>query len=273
MTPEDRLREAISARTSQVEAGPDALDKIQEKLMSTRDRTTTRILAAVGTAAAVVAAVVIGLTITGEDDDDRVDTADTTTTSGDTTTTTLAVTPVDAETTVFPNPETSQRFDDPQALVSTFATDFLGYRDPVIGEFRQGDSRSGEVEVRAFASGEPMTVVVRQLEDDTWFVLGASVESIRLDTPQAGATLTSPQELAGAALAFEGTVVVRLYTDGEVDPIGDTFVTGGGDEMRDFTGELTFDAPAGAEHGVLVLLQASAEDGSTVAATVIRVHL
>lgn len=271
MTAEDRLRAAMRARTSQVEPTPTALRTIQETLMSQRDTSRTRILALVGTAAAVVAAVVIGLTLAG-DDGDQVDTANTTTTTAGDTTTTDAVPPVDPATTVFPDPTTSRRFDDPEALVTAFATDFLGYRAPVVGELRQGDARSGEVEVRAFADGAPMTVVVRQLEDDTWFVLGASVDSIRLDTPAAGATLVSPQALEGAAHAFEGAVAVRLYADGFADPVAETFVTGGGDEMRSFTGELTFEVPDGATHGVLVLSESSAEDGSTVAATVIRVR-
>jgi hypothetical protein len=42
--------------------------------------------------------------------------------------------------------------------------------------------------------------------------------------------------------------------------------------MGPFSGELAFDLPADAQHGVLVLLEPSAEDGSTIAATVIRVH-
>jgi hypothetical protein len=149
----------------------------------------------------------------------------------------------------------------------------LGFVDPIVGDFAQGDTRSGEVEVRSFAQGKPTTVLVRQLEDDTWFVLGASVESIRLDTPEAGAPISSPEQLTGAASAFEGTVDVRLFVDGVTDPIAETFVTGRGDGvLGDFTGELTFDLPAGAQHGALVLSEASAEDGSTVAATVIRVH-
>ena len=83
-----------------------------------------------------------------------------------------------------------------------------GSRDPVVGAFQQGDGRSGEVEVRGFAEGAPTVVLVRQLEDDTWFVIGATTDSIRLATPALGATITSPQPLTGMAYAYEGTVPV-----------------------------------------------------------------
>ena len=73
---------------------------------------------------------------------------------------------------VAPGPHTSQRFDDPVAAARSFAVDFVGMTDPVVGEFQPGDSRSGEVPVRGFADGAPSAVLVRQLEDDTWFVIG-----------------------------------------------------------------------------------------------------
>lgn len=283
MTPDERLRSAITARTSGIEPGPDGLDRIQEKLMDTqRDTNRSRLLLALGSVAAAVA-IVVGVIALNDDDDRTIDTADTTTTAPEPSTTTSTSEPstttsalpavVDPGPAVFPDPTSSRRFDDPAAAARAFATDLLGFREPLVGDFMQGDSRSGEVEVRAFAQGNPTTVLVRQLEDDTWFVIGAAVESIRLDTPAQGATIASPQVLEGAAFAFEGTVNVRLFVDGVVEPIAETFVTGRGDgELGDFAGELAFDLPAGAQHGVLVLSEASGEDGSTVAATVIRVH-
>lgn len=277
---EDRLRAAITHRTSAVEPSPDALHEIEERLMDAQRSTNrNRLLLAVAATAAAVAIVVGVLALT---DEDTVDTAGTTTTEATTssststteaTTTTLPSAGVDASVPVFPDATSSRRFDDPVALAQTFATEVLGFVDPVMGELAQGDSRSGEVEVRGFAEGRPTVVLVRQLEDDTWFVIGAVVESIRLDVPEQGATLTSPQALEGAAMAFEGHVAVRLYVDGDPEPVAETFVTGRGDGvMGDFAGELVFDVPDGVAHGVLVLFEPSAKDGSTIAATVIRVH-
>lgn len=142
----------------------------------------------------------------------------------------------------------------------------------VVSDFMPGDSRSGEVELRGVVGGRPTTVFVRRLEDDTWYVIGTSVESIRLDAPSTGATVSSPLSLTGAAWAFEGHVAVRLYADGVTEPIAESYVLGRGDEMGDFAGELTFEVPVGAEHGTLVLFEPSAKDGGTIAATVIRVR-
>ena len=278
MTPEDRLRAAITNRTSSVEPAPDGLHRIEEKLMEAR-RTTNRnrVLVGIGSAAAVIALVVGVLALSG-DDTKKIDvvastTTEATTTTDSTGTTAPGSTTVDPTLPVFPDPSTSRRFDDPKAAAQAFATELLGFADPVVGELMQGDARSGEIEVRSFDGGMPTSVLVRQLEDDSWFVIGSVVESIRLDTPPQGATISSPQTLTGAASAFEGQVNVRLYADGVKEPIGETYVMGRGDGvLGDFTGELTFDVPAGAQHGVLVLFEPSAKDGSTIAATVIRVH-
>lgn len=240
-----------------------------------------RLLIGIAAAAAAVAAVV-GVLVLAADDDERLDTAissnGTSSVGASTTTTeapaTIGSATVDPTTAVFPDPTTSRRFDDPDSVAFAFTSEVLGFRTPVVGDFVPGDSRSGEVVVRAFATQpHPTTVLVRQLEDDTWFVIGAVTESIRLDVPEQGTTIASPQPLEGAASAFEGTVDVRLFVDGVLEPIATTFVTGGGtEELGDFTGELEFEVPDGVDHGVLILYEASAEDGSTLAATVIRVH-
>ncbi len=291
MTPEDRLRQAIQARTAGIEPSPDALRTIEEKLMDTqRDDNRKRMLIGLGSAAAVLALVVGALVLAGGDDDEPVATDGTTSTTEETTTTTAepsttteetttttaapAFPTVDADQPVFPDPTSSQRFDDPVAAATAFATDLIGFSAPIVGELAQGDSRSGEIEVRGFADGAPTLVLLRQLEDDTWFVLGALTESIQLTTPTAGDSVSSPLALAGAAYAFEGTVDVRLFLDGTQGPVAETFVTGRGDgELGDFTGELDFTNDAGATHGVLVLTSEGGEDGAPIAAQVIRVRL
>jgi hypothetical protein len=233
--------------------------------------------------AAIIALLVGAFLLTRDDDDDDPVTADsttttaseeTTTTAADATTTTVPFQTVDADLPVFPDPTTSRRFDDPVAVATAFATELAGFSDPVVGELQEGDSRSGEVEVRASADGAPTVVLVRQLEDDSWYVIGSTTDSIQLATPEPRSTIASPQELIGMAYAFEGTVNVRLYVDGTQEPIAETVVTGRGDGvLGDFSGELEFSDASGATHGVLVLSEASGEDGSAVAATTIRVLL
>jgi hypothetical protein len=135
----------------------------------------------------------------------------------------------------------------------------------------QGDARSGEVEVRPVADGPVTTVFVRQLGDDgTWWVLGSAIADITVDSPATGATITSPVTLTGSALAFEGTVNVEVRQDGAREPVGTGYVTGGGDEMRPFSGEVEFGTPS-AERGALVLLSLSAENGQVWEAATLRV--
>ena len=287
MTREDRLRQAMEARTSRVEPSADALHRIEEKLMDAeRSDKRKRALLGLGAAAAVVA-IVIGVVALTDDDDEGVSsggttttestaTSETTTSSSTTTSSTTTTTTfegVDPDVPLYPDPTTSQRFSDPASAARAFAT-FVGYTDPVFGEFEQGDARSGEIALRYFAQGAPSVVLLRQLEDDAWYVIGVSTDSIRLTTPEIGDTLTSPQPLEGQAYAYEGNVQVRLYADGVQEPIGTSHVTGRGDGvLGDFTGEIEFTNDTGATHGVLVLNGTSGEDGSPVEISAIRVRL
>lgn len=234
-------------------------------------------------AVVAVAAIVVGFLVLTSDDDEvdtssttttgETTTTETTTTSQETTTTAFAPT-VDPSVPIFPDPGTSQRFDDPVAVATAWVNDVVGFSDPIVGSFQPGDSRSGEVEVRGFAEGAPTVVLVRQLEDDTWFVIGATTDSIRVTEPEGGAPISSPQALVGAAYAFEGVVNVRLYADGDNEPIAESIVMGRGDGvLGDFSDTIEFDAPAGAEFGVLIFSEASGEDGSAVYATAFRVAL
>jgi hypothetical protein len=68
-------------------------------------------------------------------------------------------------------------------------------------------------------------------------------------------------------------VLVQLYADGSNAPLGATNVLGRGDGvLGEFDGSIEFTVPEGATHGLLVLSEGSAEDGTTVAATAIRVR-
>ena len=280
MSTEDRLRAAITRRTTSIEPSPDALHRIEEKLMDAERATRrNRWLIGIGSVAAV-AAVIVGVLALTDDDDPEVDTVGTTTSSTESTTTTEATTTtltapgqVDPAVPLFPDPATSRRFDSPESAVHTFVTEVVGMTSPMLGAFQQGDSRSGEIEVRAFADQtDPTIVLVRQLEDDTWYVLGATHASIQPAQPEAGATVTSPLALTGQAYAFEGTVAVRVHADGATDPIATTFVTGRGDGvLGDYEGEVDFDS-ASARHGFILYLSEGGEDGAPMAFVAHRLH-
>ena len=199
-------------------------------------------------------------------------TAASTTTTRASTTTTAAPPAADTSTAVWPYAATSTRFSDPVAAARSFATDYVGFAAPVMGAFRAGDARSGEVDVRPRANGPVTTVLVRQLGNDgTWWVLGATTETIRLESVTAGSLVRSPQRLQGRAQAFEGTVDVRIRQDGSATPLATGFVTGGGIEMGPFDETMAFSAPT-AGHGAVVLFTESAENGQVWQASVVRVR-
>jgi hypothetical protein len=275
---------------------------------ATGDGTSKRWLI-IGGAVVLVAALVVGLVlITSDDDDETTDSVATTeapattavsdTTEGPATTespattqapettepagtteapttepsTTVAPVPDEIRTAIWPWFETDLRYADPVEAAVGFATDYLGFVDPLASEFMAGDSRSGEVEIRSVDTGPATVVFVRQLtDDDSWWILGAASENITIDEPEALAEVTSPLTVSGTALAFEGTVDVQLRADGNGEPIFEGFVTGsGGPEPGPYSETFEFTSP-GETGGALVMLSLSSEDGSTLEASAMRI--
>lgn len=180
--------------------------------------------------------------------------------------------PADAVVAVYPNAGRPVRFQDPITAARDFATVLVGFHHPVVGPYRAGDGRSGEVDLRPEPGGPLSTVLVRRMSDGTWWVLGAATAEIQLDTPVADDVLAPPSvTLTGRALAFEGTVDVHIVDDRTARPLGTGSVTGGGDEMRSFEGTVALAAPA-AERGAMILTTASARDGDILTASVTRVR-
>ena len=289
---EDRLRTALAARAATIEPSPGGLDRIEEELMSdpTTTSTTSRNRWIIGglSAAAVVLLAVLGVVLLGDDDDDTDLAAETTTTTEETTTTTEETTTTSEATTTtafapevdpyavaFPAPTTSRRFESPESVAQTYATDVLGFTELQVGEFRAGDSRSGEVPITDREGGPETTVLVRQMEDDSWFVLGSVTGDVTVDQPESGDSISSPFETSGTALAFEGNVgVVVLRQDDPGSPLGEGFVTGSGvPPAGPFQGEISFEPPSEETPGILVYRTASAEDGHVMWAASFPVRL
>lgn len=197
-------------------------------------------------------------------------TAPSTTTEPSTTTTAVPV--GQPKTAVWPLAAGDTRYDDPVAAAQGFAVDYLGFVDPVVGEFQQGDTRSGEVEIRPMAKGPVTTVLVRQVtDDDTWWVLGAATANISLTSPEALAVIGPPVHLSGQSTAFEATVNVEIRADGSDQPLVEDFVMGGSNgDMGPFEKEISFESP-NEGGGAIVLKTLSAEDGRIWEATVLRV--
>jgi hypothetical protein len=234
----------------------------------------------IGLGVASLVALLVALLIDRSSDDDEETvgstttetTAASTTTEPETTTSTTTTVVLDTSTAVWPTVASGITYDDPVAAARGFAVDFVGFDDPVVGEFQQGDSRSGEVEVRPTADGPVTTVLVRQLSgSEQWWVLGAATANIVVTEPETGAAIASPVRLQGTSTAFEANVAVALYEDDTASPIGTGFVMGGSmGELGPFDGSLEFAAPS-SSHGALVFTTSSMEDGSIWEASVLRV--
>jgi hypothetical protein len=202
---------------------------------------------------AAIAALTVGLAACGTDDDVTEpidDTTTTTTTVADTTTTTTTVdtttttTTADTTTTTTAVPGLGQPaiwpaddvvFTDPREAAEDFVFQVLGV-PPAVGEFEQGDVRSGEIDVFSLGEGpdaEPVVrgrLLLRQLgESDGWFVIGAVNEFASIDVPAPNAEVPAGEvTVEGVARGFEATVIVTAFRAGDAEDVLDQQLTMGG---------------------------------------------
>jgi hypothetical protein len=185
---------------------------------------------------------------------------------------------------IWPRPSSDVRFDDPAAAARSFSLYYVRFAAPVVGTYRAGDSRSGEVPVKPTATGPETTVLVRRLSDDRWYVIGATTANIVVDVPAGGSALSCPLAVSGRALAFEGTVDVRIdayQPDGDRVTLGSGFVTGSGSPPAGpFEGSIACSGGADGVEGRAVVRLSTADQGeatgtpgSTWEATVISLAL
>jgi spore germination protein GerM len=182
---------------------------------------------------------------------------------------------------------TERTYRDPVATARDFATKYLGMDNPV--DFPSRSTGEGTVEVPlGFRYGEGRTpvpspqatfvVIVRQLgaqgPSGPWTVVEATSPNIVVTTPKPLDKVGSPVRLTGQAHAFEGTVNVQVREDGMVagQTLGRGFVTGGGDALRPYSGDIDFRSPT-KPGGAIVLTELSAADGQgTLRAAVVKVR-
>lgn len=177
------------------------------------------------------------------------------------------------EAAIWPFANTETRYADPVAAAVGFATEYLGFVDPVSEEFQPGDTRSGEVAIRPSATGPVTTVMVRQVDSsDTWWVIGATTTNLQIESPSALTTITSPVTVSGQSTAFEGTINLEVREDGRLDPLAEGHTEGGSmGVMGPFSTSLTL-AESGAEGGAIIVKTMSAKDGNIAEASVIRIR-
>lgn len=202
----------------------------------------------------------------------------TTTEAAPTTTVPPGITPEEEAVTAWPWVDDEIRYDDPAAAALGLFTDLIDMFEPRVGEVMQGDARSAEVEIFSGTFAIPTFVSVRQMSDDTWWVLGAFSPNLMLDEPAADDEVTSPIELRGDSTAIEANVLVDIYLVGDPDPIYAWFFTGGGSMGEMFPFETTIELddevlPDEPRRALLVLSTDDPRDGGRSEATVVRVVL
>jgi len=167
-----------------------------------------------------------------------------------------------------------------EAAAAYFLRTEIGMRKPVAMRFKPTGEGTGEVGVYPGEGGEggqplanAVTVVRLKRQAGGWEVTGTRSPSVRVTEPRAGAVVTSPIRLAGSAHAFEGTVGVAVHDNrlGKDQTLGESFVTGGGDVFRPFTGTVSFQRPS-TTTGWVVFFVSSAADGQVTEATFVRVR-
>jgi len=108
----------------------------------------------------------------------------------------------------------------PEEAASGFVREVLRV-EPVLGEFQQGDARSGEISVLSPGEGGPQSprglLFLRQLGPaDGWFVIGAGSELASITVPATGDTVPrGPLTVEGIGTGFEATLVVRAFAAGD----------------------------------------------------------
>lgn len=171
-----------------------------------------------------VAFAVVALALLGacsDDDDGGDDAASTTTTEAEATSTTTSTTATTAPTTASTEPPSTDN--DPHDAAEAFMLRHFPGTNAALGDFQQGDSQSGEVEVFRPREGGgtanlASTLLLRLVDSGEWVVIGAVNPNMSIVVPENGGSVPAGQAtVAGDGRGFEGTIVVRAFdADGEV---------------------------------------------------------
>jgi hypothetical protein len=140
-------------------------------------------------------------------------------------------------------------FDTPEDAATDFVTEVLEV-PPVLGEFREGDARSGEIEV--FSGGEAGSpgpkiprslLLLRQLGPaDGWFVIGAVSDNATITSPAAGDEVApTALDVQGEARGFEASVSVTAFVAGDAGAPLDQVVTLAGSGLTPEPYQVTLD--------------------------------
>jgi hypothetical protein len=217
--------------------------------------------------AAAAAVLVLAFAACGDEDDvAETGAAPTTTAAPEVTTTTAAEA---TTTTTAPAgleqpalwPAADVAFATPEEAAEDFVREVLGV-EPTLGEFQQGDARSGEIPVLSPGEGGGTaiargTLLLRQLgPDDGWFVIGVASDVQTFASPAGGdAVAAGPLTVDAGGRGFEATVVVSARIAGQAGAPLDLVVAQGGAfaDPVPFTVELDLSGAAPGDTVILLL--------------------
>lgn len=152
-------------------------------------------------------------------------------------------------------------FNTPEEAAEDFVTEVLGV-PPTLGEFQQGDSRSGEIEVFSPGEGDAGIRVARGLlllrqlgPANGWFVLAAPNDNASITAPASmDEVAAGPLTVGGRARGFEGNVVVTAFEAGDARAeLGQVITQGGAFESPE-PFSVTLDLSGATPRGTVVLL-------------------
>ena len=177
------------------------------------------------------------------------------------TTTAVATTSTTAPATVQPAvwPAADVVLATPEEAASGFVREVLAV-EPVLGDFQQGDSRSGEIVVFSPGEGGPPNprglLFLRQLGPaDGWFVIGAGSDLASITIPATGDSVPrGPLTVEGIGTGFEATLVVRAFAAGDPARVFDQQVVMAGNFGTPLPYSTTLDLSGAAPGEVVVLL-------------------
>lgn len=187
----------------------------------------------------------------------------TTTTVADATTTTAAATTSTSAVVTLEQPAiwpaADVVFDSPEAAAHDFVSSVFGV-PPELGEFQQGDGRSGEIEVLPPAETDGVgalrsVLLLRQLgPDNGWFVIGAINENNVITSPESIADVAAGSlEVSGEGRGFEGALVVEAFLAGDANDRLDQQIAQGGSTEATEPYSVTVDL-SGVDAGQTVML-------------------
>ena len=166
---------------------------------------------------------------------------------------------------------------DATSTALAFARDYLAMPDPsVVEPFVATGPGEGHVVIRSRPGPALHTTVELWTPRDggPWVVVGATCGDIVVDQPRPLDVIGGRVVLTGRSDAFEAVVNVEVREDGATsgEVLGSTIVMGGGSgELEPFAGDVVV-SPATAPAGAVVFVIYSAEDGTVVQASVVRVR-